>query len=189
MHNQAGTQRLKKKMLKSIEDAKQKAKQISGRIRSDIELSEEAKLIFYSNWFYSAIRNLTAVPQFQNAEAIAQRLGLPREIAQSAIEFLVERGLCKYENGLLQVGPQRTYVKADSPLVQQHHKNWRLQGFSKMGLKKSDDLFLTVPMSLSVEDAERIKTMLPAWFEEINKIIAPSPSETVRCLNIDFFEY
>lgn len=186
---QAGTYKLKAKIQKKVEEAKAKAKTISSRVKSNSTLSEEQKSEFYSNWTYSAIRNLTAIAKFQNSPAIAQKLNLPKSHVDRIIEFLIETGLCKIENNQLRVGSQKTYVAADSHLVLQHHQNWRLQAISKMPLRRNENLFLTIPMSLSEVDADRIRSRIPSWFEEIQKIVGPSDSETARCLNLDFFEY
>lgn len=186
---QAGTHRLKSKIQKKIEEARTKAKTISARVKPDAAISDEQKSEFYSSWIYSAVRNLTAIPKLQNSAAIAQRLNLPRSHVDRIVSFLIEAGLCKTENGQLKVGSQKTYLSTDSHLVLQHHQNWRLQAISKMPLRQEDNLFLTIPMSLSASDAEKIKNRIPSWFEEIQKIVGPSNSETARCLNIDFFEF
>lgn len=190
LQEHAGTKKLKDKFRKRILEARTRSKKISERVRTDIELSEEAKAIFYSNWMYAGLRNLSAIPEYRTVDALSSRLGLPRALVAGAIEFLVTEGLCRInEGGAIEVGPQRTFVPAGSPLVERHHQNWRLHGFTKMKLKRSEDLFLTIPMSLSVADAEKLRALLPSWFQEVNKIIGPSESQTVRCLNLDFFEY
>lgn len=58
-----------------------------------------------------------------------------------------------------------------------------------MNLQNENDLFFTSPMSLSKEAAEKIRQELPAFIEKISKIVIPSKSEVIRCLNIDWFEY
>jgi hypothetical protein len=44
-------------------------------------------------------------------------------------------------------------------------------------------------MSLSKDVADQVLKALPDFVEKITKWVAPSPSEVVRCLNIDFFDY
>lgn len=100
-----------------------------------------------------------------------------------------QNGLCGIAGGKLQVGTKRTHIDANSPLVAKHHQNWRLRTFEKMPLQRAEDLFFTFPMSLSADDAKNIRQYLPSVIEQIHKIVGPSPSEVVRCLNIDFFEY
>ncbi len=189
LYDQAGTVSLKKKLRKNLEETRARSQKVSERLQSHTELSEENKSTFYSTWIYSGIRNLTAIPAFQSVDSITRHLGLPRDLVAASVELLINQGLCIEEKGRLKVGPQRTYVPPESPLAQRHHQNWRLQGFNKMPLRKAGDLFLTVPMSLSEADAEKLRAMIPAWFEEVNKLVSPSASETVRCLNIDFFGY
>jgi uncharacterized protein (TIGR02147 family) len=185
----AGNHRLKAKLEKRIKAAQQKAQLLSQRLVKDKELSESDKAAFYSSWVYSGVRNLCAVPEFRSVEAIAEKLHLPRGQIQKVIDFLGSSGLCVIENGEIRVGPQRTHIGSDSLLTPRHHQNWRIQGFSKMVYSDDENLFYTGPMSLSYETAARVRAELPAFIEKINKWIVPSPSETVRCLNVDWFEY
>ena len=114
---------------------------------------------------------------------------MPHDLIQKVIEFLVQNRLCVMSEKGLDVGPLRTHLGSQSPLVLQHHKNWRLEAAQRMNLRREEDLFFTFPMSLSEEDSERLRTMLPSWIEEVHKLVGDSPSETVRCVNLDFFQY
>ena len=58
-----------------------------------------------------------------------------------------------------------------------------------MDLNNSRDLFYSSPMSLGRKDAEKIREVLVQAVERAVGIMRPSPSEVVRCLNIDWFEY
>lgn len=58
-----------------------------------------------------------------------------------------------------------------------------------MELRRDEDLFFTQPMALSHAAAEKMRLMIPGIIEELHSIAGPSESETVRCINIDWFEY
>jgi uncharacterized protein (TIGR02147 family) len=189
LFERAGSQNLKRKFKKRIQDAQEKSKNISMRLNVKNVLSEEAKAKFYSSWIYSGIRNLSALPSMSSADEIANKLGLPRELIQSIIEFLLEQGLCVQTEKGLSYGPSRTHVASDSPWVAQHHRNWRDRSVQKMLLRRNEDLYFTFPMSISGKDADKVRKLIPTWIETIHGIVGPSPSESVRCLNIDFFEY
>lgn len=188
-YGKAGTQALKQRLLKKIEKEQDRSKSISQRLNVEDVFSDEAKNKFYSSWIYSGVRNLSALPSMNSSQQVAEHLRLPRELVQEVVEFLVSHKLCVLTDKGLSYGPQRTHVGADSVWALQHHRNWRSQAEQKMSLKSTQDLFFTFPMSLSKKDAESIRKLLPQWIEEIHKIVGPSPSETVRCLNLDFFEY
>ncbi len=185
----AGTFRLQQKLKKRAEAARAEAKKIERQVGKGVEMSEATKAIFYSSWIYSGVRILTALDSMRDAQAIADRLNLPRTQVQKVLEFLLKEGLVLQKDGLLDYGPRRTHIGADSPLVAKHHQNWRIAGFQKMVFSDLDNLFFTSPMGLSLEVAEKIRMELPAFIEKIHKWVGPSPSETVRCLNIDWFEY
>jgi uncharacterized protein (TIGR02147 family) len=185
----AGSTKLKKKFQRQIRQRQDKARKIENRVKKDIEMDETTKSIFYSSWIYSGIRILTDTELGNDAAEIAKRLHLPRNQVQKVIEFLLEHKLCLMKEGKLKMGPARTHIGSSNLLVVKHHQNWRLQAFQKMIQTDDDNLFYTSPMSLSFEVAEKIRRELPSFIEKISASVGPSKSETVRCLNIDWFEY
>ncbi|MEQ1877045.1 MAG: TIGR02147 family protein [Bdellovibrionia bacterium] len=187
-YSRAGTFKLRQKLKGRIEKAQKQAQKLEVRLQKDAELSDATKAIFYSSWIYSGIRMLTALPNVNDIDELSERLNLPRPQIQKVLEFLIREKLVIQKDGALEVGPRRTFIGADSPLVAKHHQNWRLHGFQKMVLTDSENLFYSAPMSLSREVAEKIRAELPAFIEKINNLVLPSDSEVVRCLNIDWFE-
>lgn len=182
----AGSSKLRAQLLKRIKNQRQK---LSHRITQNTELSDEIKAIYYSSWIYSGVRNLIATPGDHTTQSLAARLNLPANVIGRTLEFLVQHGLCKIKNGQLTYGPQKTHVTADSPFVQKHHQNWRVQGFHAMESRSDSNLFFTSPMSLSKEAAETIHQLLPKVVQEIMSISGPSESEVVYCFNMDWFKY
>ena len=187
--SRAGTTRLKQRLEKRIKLARAHALKLETRMTKDTEMNETTMTQFYSSWIYSGIRAMAALPGVNDAQEIATRLSLPRTQVQNVLEFLISNGLVLHEDGQLKVGPKQTHIGADSPLVAKHHQNWRLLGFHKMALNDTDNMFWTGPMSLSIETAELIRAELPNFIERISKMVLPSPSETTRCLTIDWFSF
>ncbi len=185
----SGSFKLEKKLRKRIKEHQDLAKKISRRAKNDIELNDEIKAIYYSSWIYTGLRNLTALPNKNEIQYFSQRLGLPQNVVARAIEFLVQNGLCQYQNSRLTYRQAHTHLDSDSPFVIKHHQNWRLKGFSVMDQFDQNHLFYTCPMSLSEKVAEEVRRLLPQVIEDILKKTNPSPSEKVYCLNLDWFEY
>lgn len=188
-YERAGKFRYKEKIIKKISFLKDQANKIGRRVQRHKELTDEQKAIYYSTWLYTGIRNLSAVPQYSNANDIAKKLNLDQSLVNKVIKFLIENDLCQEKNGKISYGPASLHVDKDSPFVNKHHQNWRLQGIQKMENRYDSDVFFTSPMSLSKETAEQIKKMIPHFIQEVMKIVGPSPSEITTCLNIDWFEY
>jgi len=45
------------------------------------------------------------------------------------------------------------------------------------------------PMSLSKEDAEKIRKLVIEWVSQVNKIRDPSPCEELYFLNVDWIKF
>lgn len=188
-HQRAGGFKLKKILEKKLEREQQAGALLQNRLRKDRQLSDEEKMQFYSSWMYSGIRLLSALPEMTDALVISQRLNIPLSTVNSVVNFLIEKNLCTLKDNKLTYGTYSTHVGKDSPFVVKHHQNWRVKGFHSMELRRDEDLFFTQPMALSFEAAEKVRLMLPGIIEQIHAIAGPSESETVRCFNVDWFEY
>ncbi len=130
-----------------------------------------------------------ACEEIKNVEDLSLRLNLPRPVVVQLVEFLMKFGLILETPEGLEYGPQSTYISSNSPLVQKHHQNWRLKGIQRMDVKNEENLFYTSPMSLSLELANKVRKRLVDVIQEVQKEVGPSPSEVVRCLSIDWFDY
>lgn len=188
-HQRAGAFKLKQILAKKLEREQQNGAQLQNRLKKDRQLTDVEKMQFYSSWMYSGVRLLSALPEMSSAKVISDRLNVPLTLINDVIQFLLENNLCVLKNNKLTYGTYSTHIGKDSPFVVKHHQNWRLKGFQSMELRRDEDLFFTQPMALSLEAAEKIRLMLPGIIEEIHAIAGPSESETVRCINIDWFEY
>lgn len=185
-HARAGTERLRKKLDKRITDAQTRARQISQRVAKHKELSEEEKARYYSSWIFTGLRNLAACEGPWTVLHFAQTLKVSEAQIREALGFLTSAGLLGPDYSVLS---KATHLPADHPLVGKHHQNWRIRGIQKMEEGLDSSLFYTGPMSLSEEDASLVRQMLLDLVQKINALVVKSPSQTVRCLNLDWFRY
>jgi uncharacterized protein (TIGR02147 family) len=188
-HSRAGSHKLKNQFYKKIKAMQEEAQKIKARVEKDKELSLEEKNMFYSNWLYSGLRNLIATEKFKTVDDLADKLKMPRYQVQKVLDFLIQTQLVVLDKNKLTYGFKSTHVGVDSPLVNSHHKNWRLRSMEVMAYKNEKDLFYTAPMSLSAKDAQKLRDQILAFIQELVKTVQKSDSEVVRCIGIDFFEY
>ncbi len=188
-HARAGSHGLRSRLMRKIEKAQADAKKLSERMEDDRSLTDAEAAVYYSHWVYTGVTHLIACEPRLSYEQMSERLQLPMHMITRVMNFLLNSGLIVNRGGSLEMGLKHIHVGAESPLVAKHHLNWRLRAFDRMPHSRDNDLFLTAPMSLSREVADRIRADLPSYIEKIVKWVGPSPSEVVRCLNIDWFDY
>jgi uncharacterized protein (TIGR02147 family) len=182
----AGTKELADAFRKQIEQIQKQSRSLKNRIKHS-KFTEQGGATFYSNWYYSAIRLGVSVESLSSAVAIADHLGLERSLATKVIAFLLENQLIVERNDKFDLGPQVTHVGHDSPFVNRHHSNWRLQGLKAMERTAEDEIFYTGPMALSHEAANEIRKDIVGLIERSTKRAAESKSERLSCLNVDWF--
>ena len=90
-----------------------------------VKVSESIRAVFYSNWKYSAVRQLTAIPGYSSIDKIAEALQLSLRTSKDVMDFLVTHGLCVEKKGKFQIGPSATHLEASSPWTYVNHLNWR----------------------------------------------------------------
>lgn len=178
---------LRKYYDQKLEKIRIEAQDLKNIVRSE-RLSEETQSLFYSNWYYSAIRLSTLLKGYETPDKIANNLGLSITVVQKVISFLVQNNLIIEDKGKLVIGPQRTHIEASSPFVNRHHINWRLKGIENMDNLTPDELFYTSPMTISKSGLKEVKKLLLKFVEEKSAIVKDAKDETLACINIDFFE-
>lgn len=188
-YQKAGSFKLRTKLEKQIKKAQEKSAKLESKIKKDVELTENDKTIYYSSWLYQATRLLSDIEYVNDAEEIAQKLNVPKNQIIKVLQFLIETNLCRREKGKLKMGPAITHLPSGSPIVTRHHLNWRIRAYQQMTMPDEKNFFATVPMVLSESLAEKIRQELPQLVQNILTDVAPSDSETVRCMNIDYFEF
>ncbi len=186
--NRAGHFKTKKIFEKKLQALRKDALKIKKHIRTDKELNDSEKAIFYSSWQYTSIRQITALPNINTAKDIAQYLSLPIAEVIEKITFLIKVGLLEEKRGKLSTGISSTHLDANSPLVNTHHKNWRIKAIESFDQPRENDLHYSSPMTLSEEDANEIRKILLKSVTNVKGIVDPSPSEKHYCINIDWFE-
>lgn len=186
-YEKAGTYKLQKYYLEKIKVSQKNANEIKNRLPKDKLLSAEAKATFYSNWYYSGIRLLTAIPEYQSEESIANYFGMPLTKVREVVNFLVENNLCFRKKNKIICSDQSTHIDAKSPLVSRHHKNWREQSAVNMLKENDNNMFFTAPIVIDQETADYIKQELLSCIERLSKKSTKAPSEQLMCLNIDWF--
>ncbi len=187
-HSKAGSEKLKSKFFKQILHKQSEAKKLATRLSQDEVLTESARLIYFSSWIYPAIRMLCDVPQYNSANEIAERLKLPRNHIIKCLDFLIQNKIVIEKGGQLSIGPTHIYLPPTDPLSSRDHANWRSLSYQKMQIYNEDQFFYSGRYALSKAVVAEIRALLPDFIESILKKVKPSPSETVTCLNIDFFE-
>ncbi len=186
--NRAGTNALRERLKTELERIQQNRLVLKNRFNIPETLPAEHQTVFYSAWYYSAIHALASIPRFNTAPAIADYLNLELKLVFRVLQFLTETGLLIENLGQYRVGTSSTYLGSDSPLISKHHVNWRLQALRSFELPQPDDLHYSSVVSLSGEDAKRIREMIIELIEKSKAIIRRSPEERLQCLSADFFQ-
>ena len=187
-YSRASSHRYRQLLRTEIEEAKLQAKEISSRVPQNFQLSEEAKAVLYSNWYYLAIWSLSAIDGFNDLDTIALRLHLDRMRTREAIDFLLKYSLIlEDKSGKLRVGPSFVHIDSKSTQIARHHQNWRLQAFTKYEKPRPGDLTYTAAVTVSVKDAEKIRENMLNFISTNVNLIRESPSEELYCLCLDWF--
>jgi plasmid maintenance system antidote protein VapI len=185
----AGTPRLRATLKKHLLRLQQQSRALSAMIPGKKTLSEEQKAIFYSNWFYTGIWALTSISGYQTSDAISRYFGLPKQLVNGVISFLLSTGLCVEESGLLRPGTTYVHLEADSPLIGRHHASWRQKAVERHPILAENEIAYSSPMSISLEDAQKVRKLILGWVEQVNKLREPSPCEVLYFLNIDWVKF
>jgi uncharacterized protein (TIGR02147 family) len=187
--SRAGTPQLKAHIQIRLKKIQTEASSLKKKIASMEIMGEEAKSIFYSQWYFSAIRLITSIPKYNTRLLVAEYFNLPKDLVNQTIDFLLQQGLVIEKNGKLSLGTRRTYIAPDSMQVALHHLNWRAKSMGKIAGLSSTEMMFTAPLTISKKDFERIRNELKEKITDIFQSIETTNPEILSTLTIDFLKY
>lgn len=187
-YDRAGTEELKKFFLKKIINISKKKNKISEVLKHHKSLTSEQQSVFYSTWYYSAIRLASDIENMKSITELSNYFNLNKEVVVNVVNFLLENNLIEKKNNELQVVNSMTHLKNDSPFIFNHHKNWRIKALENYSrFSNNDDLAFSSPLTISHKDFDEIRGEILSFIKSISNKVSNSKSEKLACLNIDFF--
>ena len=157
------------------------------RLGSQTTLSKENQAFYYSTWHYAAIHIALTIAPLRTRSELAKFLQLPLKKVSEILEFLVSVGLARQEGETFAVGTSQIRLDNDSHNIIKHHMNWRQQAMDSLDREDLKDLHYSAVVSLSSQDAVKIKDKILDALKEHLAIIKESKEEELYCYCIDFF--
>ncbi|MGE3610452.1 MAG: TIGR02147 family protein [Bacteriovoracaceae bacterium] len=186
-YDRAGTPNLKIHFEKQLQEIKNKQLILKDRLEFKRTLSREDQATFYSSWHYGAIHVLVSVPGCHTERGIAEYLNLPLAKVVDVLNFLVSVGLVTKSEGRYSIGTSHIHLEHDSPMISKHHSNWRMKAIQSLDHVKTNDLHYSSVITCSLEDSQKIKTVLIQAIDEVRAIVKPSKDEGGFVYCLDFF--
>lgn len=183
----AGTEELRAFFRDEREAMIRKRQEIRSRIPKAERISVKHQAVYYSAWYYAAIHTLVSVNEYRTVEAMARALNLPIAVVREAVNFLESIEVLSKRGGKIEVGQRHIHLDRSSPLLKQHHVNWRMQSVQRLDQADSDDLRYSGVFSLSHQDASRLRETMLRHLKEYLETISRSPEEGVYAYCFDFF--
>lgn len=183
----AGTPQLRHALAEFLQDYREKFFSLKERVNIKQSLSSEDQLIYYSSWVYAAVHVMTSIPALQSREALASALVLPLAKVNEVCDFLIQTKLIGEDGKRLTMTSRQIHLGKDSPLISQHHSNWRIQAIRSLDLGKMNDIHYSSVFTLSEEGAERVRAILTQAIADSVQIIKGAKEEQTRAMTIDFF--
>lgn len=184
-HNYKFRQFLKEKK----DEIKNESLNLAKRVAHEKTLSDKDQQEFYSSWLYSAIRLKCDIGAGLTAEEIKAQFNLSSTQVTRILDFLTRTGLVVQKNQFYKMGPLRTFVGRDSPMVARHHSNWSLKAVERASTVSEKELMFTGPLTCSRKDSQRIREMITILIQEVSEIVKDSPSEELLYLGVDFLKF
>lgn len=184
----AGHSKLKSRFESQIQKMRDQRLNIQNRLNSTYAISAKDRERFYSSAIYGAIHVLASIPEFNSVTTIAQVTRLPQSKVQEIVDFMIGIGVLNEVNGKISSGSNHVHLGNDSEVILKHHINWRLHTISNLQFIDRDDIHYSACLSLSKEDAFRVKESILANLKTNVDIVTKSKEELAYVMCLDFYK-
>lgn len=188
LRNRAGTKTLVNYFDKQLSERRTQQSVLKKRLKIEDTLSSEAQLVYYSSWHYATVHIALLIPTLRTVEALNDhfKISIPRLIA--VLDFLIDNGLIESKKNTYRVLKPLIHLEKDSPLLTQHHTQWRLKAVEEIQAKAPESLHFSGVISLSEADFEWVRERITQLLEQLPQKLKDSADENICCLNFDWFK-
>lgn len=183
----AGTIELRQYFQEQVEQQVEERNHIHNRLSQVSQMSTDSKAEYYSNWYYQAIHLLVSLSSIESAEDISKKLNLNIVTVNQVINFLKLHALIGGLSDSASSSEVSVHLPGDSPLVVQHHRNWRLKAMQDA--RQTDESHLHFSSAVTVDNVtySALRKQILSMIENAVVQFQQAPTEDLYCLNIDWY--
>lgn len=183
----AGSPELRAHFEAEIKVAREAHLNIKDRVGDSQILTDKNQSIYYSSWHYLAVHVLVSLGGYDDAKSISEALKIPEELVGKILLFLIQNNIVVEAKGKLKPGLTQVHLNRESPLIRQHHTNWRIAAIQSLVNDTKTDIHYSTVSTLSRADAEKLRGEMVSLIEKYVATVAPSKEETMVGFNLDFY--
>lgn len=187
MLQRAGTKSLESFYQKRISALRERENVLKKRLEIQETLTLENQMVYYSSWHYPAVHMGLLNPALQSIAALQKYFQLPLARVVSVINFLTEIRMVEETKLGYKVLLPVIHLENNSPLITQHHSQWRLRAIENIQSTNLESLHYSGLISLSKQDYEWVQERLAQLLNDIAEKVKTSPDEQLATLCFDWF--
>lgn len=190
MYGRAGTDNLKKFYQKEIDQMRESKLSLSEVVEVNTDLSEDFYLKYFSSWHYAAIHVITMTEKKVFKKDIIDKVDLSEKLINEALAFLEKNKLIiKNEDGSFYSSPKRIHLDKKSPLVTQHHTNWRLKAIESSSDKsRKNTIHYSSVVAISEKTMEQIHKKILETLKNVEQSVKNTKYDNLYSICMDFFK-
>jgi hypothetical protein len=186
--SKAGSFELQKFLREQLNRIKENQMQVH-KVVNKAELHKDDLLYYYTNWLCVSMHMLAAVPKYQSAKVMQEKLGASDTEMLETINFLSRTGLLEVHGGVIKVGEAHLHLKKTSPYAQSATILTRLKVLEKLRLSDSHAINYTSNFTISKNAYDSLRRRILDFIVELDEHIQRDDPEAFCTLVLDLIEH
>lgn len=184
----AATPQLRAHFKRSIQTQLDARSQLHQRVAAaSPTLSDEDRSLYYSSWLYAAAHMLAMVPGYERAPRLAERLGVSDARLAEILAGLEAIGVIRRDAGRITVLVERLNLPGTSPLVVQHHTNWRVRAINAVERRDLAELHYSGVAAIARADIPKLREALIRAIVACAETAKESKADDLCAMTVDLF--
>lgn len=175
----------KKRIENKLKALAKKANTLSSSVKTDSEVLEIDRAIYYSSWIYAAL-HVACMIRGYSIEELHQTFHLSNQVIQRTLSDLKKMGLVYDKSGQWFATSKSVHLDTEHPMAQVGHASWRNFTIQKIQACRGNFHYSAIHC-LSQKDIEKIQKKLKAMILECRNVIEDSKSEKLAVFCLDWY--
>lgn len=185
--NRAATTELRRFFERQLKEIRERNSRLKEKLNTKELVPNEAKLVYYSSWLYSAVHMSLTIPGLRTVPALSEKFQITSSKILEILDFLCKYGLAYKENNFYKTKSVLLHLEKESPLIARHHSNWRLRALNSLDDAQETNFHYSSVLTISKKDVARVREHMMKAVVEIAEIMKPSKEEELVGLCMDVF--
>lgn len=189
-YERSNSESLKNRLKEKLTQLRHLSDSVSATKMVNVEMNYQHAILYYSNWYCSAIRVALRMPNLTTAQSIATKFFLPVDLVEQTLLLLEQMNLIEKDGDHWRNVVKNISLQTSREIMGRYHEAMRRITMTYFDRRNSNNVHATMVFAVTKDDQKKIRDLIRQTSERIAEIAAvPAVNEEICAITLDYITF